>query len=64
MTLEYGIVHHRTPDELHRGPMSREEAIRWVVEFEEAGGALGAFLVVSRFVSDWDRHTDGRQFHA
>lgn len=63
MKLEYGIAWYTTPDTLHIGPMTREEAIQWVVEWEEdCGGPLGTFLVVSRFVEPWEAHTDRRQF--
>lgn len=52
-TKEYGVMHDRYPDELHRGPMTKEEAERWVQEFEDEGGRAGAFYVVSRTVSPW-----------
>jgi hypothetical protein len=59
MTTEYGVVHHLSSfDDLHRGPMTRQEAIEWVTEFEGDGGRPGAFLVVSRELTDWSLHTD------
>jgi hypothetical protein len=51
--IEWGIVHHRSPGELHRGPMSYDDAEKWIKEFEDDGGQSGAFYLVCRTVSDW-----------
>jgi hypothetical protein len=52
--VEFGIVNVRTPEELHRGPMTGEEALKWIREFEEMDGKPGAFIMVSRIVGDWE----------
>jgi hypothetical protein len=55
MRVEHGIVHNATPDELHRGPMTGTKAREWIKEFEEDGGKPGAFVIVYRTVSTWQR---------
>lgn len=52
---EYGIAYRDTPNKLHRGPMTRQEAIHWITE-DPAIEKL--FMVVSREVSRWEPHTD------
>lgn len=52
MRVEYGIKVGTDP-ELHRGPMTREEAKKWIAEVEAAGAVPGAFYLVVRSVSDW-----------
>lgn len=51
--LEWGIVHKRTPEELHRGPMTEEQAREWVSEWDKEIGNPGLFLIVNREVSPW-----------
>lgn len=50
---EFGVMFDRYPGELHRGPMSEQEAVNWVREFEEDGGRPGAFFVAERKVGPW-----------
>ena len=47
---EWGIVHHLSPDVLHRGPMTEDEARTWVREWIEDGGNPRSFVVVRRAV--------------
>lgn len=58
---EYGIMHVRIPGELHRGPMTHEEAREWIDELVEMGAKPDAFYVVSRDVSDWSPVAGGPQ---
>jgi hypothetical protein len=51
---EWGIVHHQTPDTLHRGPMSEVQARLWIREWEEDGGRP-IWLLVHREVGAWER---------
>jgi len=54
MSYEYGVVHYRYPDELHRGPYAtKTEAESWVYEWLHDGGAVGVFHVVEREVDPW-----------
>jgi hypothetical protein len=50
--IEYGIVTDSSPKELHRGPMSQEEAEEWMLALEERHRSM--FHVVSREVSPWE----------
>ena len=53
---EYGVVYDRFPDDLHRGPMTAEEAAEWIREWEEEvapQARKGMFRIVVRTVSDW-----------
>jgi hypothetical protein len=51
---EYGIIHVRLPNELHRGPFSlRLAAELWIEEWTDDGGKPDVFEIVSREVSDW-----------
>lgn len=66
---EWGIARDDDPTELHRGPMDREEAERWVREWDELCSSTdareeaplygdrgrGMFVVVSREVGPWGR---------
>lgn len=56
--LEYGIMHTRYPDELHRGPMTREAAVEWISEWIIDGGKHDTFYIVSREVQPWKVHSD------
>lgn len=40
-------------DEVHRGPMSREEAEAWMEEWLTAGGMVEAFRIVRRPSQEW-----------
>lgn len=55
MRHEYGIIWVHNPDELHRGPMTYEEANQWIQEFEDDGGVEGVFTIVQREIGDWIR---------
>jgi hypothetical protein len=52
--VECAIAHHKTPAELHRGPMTRDEAREWIREFEADGGRTGTFVLIERYVSAWE----------
>lgn len=55
-SVEWGIVHRLSPDDLHRGPMTEEQARDWVREWVEDGGVPEAFLIVRRavHVTPWE----------
>lgn len=55
MNRQWCVIHHRVPDEVHRGPYDTEEEARsWVEEAEEDGFKPGTFLVKSRIVGNWE----------
>lgn len=54
ITTEYGIIFH---GELHRGPMSKSDALRFIREFESDGGKPGVFLLATREVAEWRTKT-------
>lgn len=49
---EYGIVTDTEPDILHRGPMSEDEAIEWMLDLQERHRSM--FVVVRRKVTPWE----------
>lgn len=49
---EYGIVTDTAPDILHRGPMSKDEALEWMLALEERHRSM--FIVVRREVLPWE----------
>lgn len=53
-TFEYGVVHYRIPEELHRGWWTEDEARSWIAEGEEDGFSPGVFLLVRREVGDME----------
>lgn len=55
---EYAVMHWAYPDEPHRGPWPREQAVQWVKESSEIGFREGAFYVVRRPVGQWERVDD------
>lgn len=54
---EWGIMHYRLTDELHRGPMSEAEARTWLDEWDEMSpnAMAGMFYLVRRPVGDWEK---------
>lgn len=55
---EWGVMWRRYPRELHRGPMTKREAHRWVAEAEADGALVGVFHIVRRPVGKWERFGD------
>ncbi len=58
---EYGIVHRSTvswgdfdDNDLHRSGMYGAEAKRWITEWIEDGGDPEAWLIVRRWVGNWE----------
>jgi len=56
---EYGIDYAQDAlkykgGSIHRGPMSREDAILWIAEWLEMGGKPGIFKMIRRPVYDWE----------
>jgi hypothetical protein len=49
---EFGIITDTAMDELHRGPLSQEEAEEWMLSLEERHRSM--FHVVRREVSPWE----------
>ena len=53
---EYGVMMHRFPDELHRGPWTEEQADNFIKGAVEDGFKPDVFYKVSRPVGEWERH--------
>jgi hypothetical protein len=65
MSVEWGVACDTEPGELHRGPMSEDEAREWVREWDvmaekaqarkdiSARARKGMFVVVRREVGPW-----------
>lgn len=51
LMYEYGIVTDTSPTELHRGPMSQDEAEEWMGDLKERHRSM--FRIVRREVSTW-----------
>lgn len=63
--LEWGVARDSEPNELHRGPMSEDEAREWVREWEDMAEEARArkdisararkdmFIVIRREVGPW-----------
>lgn len=49
---EFAIVTDTSPDVVHRGPMSQDEATEWMLALEERHRSM--FRVVRREVSAWE----------
>ena len=54
MSWEYGVAIAGEPVELHRGPMSIEDACEWVEDVESNERLRGLFWVIRREVSKWE----------
>lgn len=56
---EWCVMHDRFPDEPHRGPMSEQDARRWIEEWQEmddnADAREGMFYLARRPVGRWER---------
>ncbi len=53
---EYGVAHvsQKAGEEPHRtGMASRDEAIKWIREWNEMGGKPGVFTIVRRPLGGW-----------
>jgi hypothetical protein len=55
MDYEYCVMHHRYPDEPHRGPMSLVECLDWISGANRDGIKTGTFYVARREISRWSR---------
>ncbi len=57
-SMEWGVAKDSTPDVVHRGPMSEQDARAWVDEWEQDiegvfGARSGMFVVICREVGPW-----------
>jgi hypothetical protein len=53
---EYGIKHHLYPDELWRGPWTRERCLEWLQSCHHDGIKDDVFYLVRRPVTnEWER---------
>lgn len=57
MSVEWGVARDSEPNELHRGPMSEDEAREWIREWEDMAenspARKGMFVVICREVGPW-----------
>jgi hypothetical protein len=55
---EYAVMFDLYPDEIHRGPWSKDDVLGWIEETELDGFRKGAFYPVRRPIGDWERFDD------
>lgn len=51
---EYGIIYSLFPNDIHRGPFTKEEAETWVQEWLDDGGKADVFSIVRRPTGPWE----------